>query len=110
MNVFAHFGLAFMFKPAIAQLVEHLTVELCSDQMVLGSIPGSRTFCVVLAHAEATVLSLPTNSRWTFAFLAAFKHAVDTLGIEPRASRMLSECDTTTPCAPAQAEASSVLL
>ena len=25
---------------------------------------------------------------------------VDTLGIEPRASRMLSGCDTTTPCAP----------
>ena len=24
---------------------------------------------------------------------------VDTLGIEPRASRMLSGCDTTTPCA-----------
>ena len=27
---------------------------------------------------------------------------VDTLGIEPRASRMLSGCDTTTPCAPWQ--------
>ena len=25
---------------------------------------------------------------------------MDTLGIEPRASRMLSGCDTTTPCAP----------
>ena len=31
-------------KPAIAQLVEHLTVETCSDQMVPGSIPGGRTF------------------------------------------------------------------
>ena len=29
-------------KPAIAQLVEHLTVELCSYQMVPGSIPGGR--------------------------------------------------------------------
>ena len=29
-------------KPAIAQLVEHLTVELCSYQMVRGSIPGGR--------------------------------------------------------------------
>ena len=32
-------------KPAIAQLVEHLTVECCSNQMVPGSIPGGRTFC-----------------------------------------------------------------
>jgi hypothetical protein len=31
-------------KPAIAQLVEHLTVDICSDQMVPGSIPGGRTF------------------------------------------------------------------
>ena len=29
-------------KPAIAQLVEHLTVELCSYQMVPGSIAGGR--------------------------------------------------------------------
>ena len=29
-------------KPAIAQLVEHLTVECCSNQMVPGSIPGGR--------------------------------------------------------------------
>ena len=28
--------------PVIAQLVEHLTVALCSDQMVPGSIPGDR--------------------------------------------------------------------
>ena len=27
------------------------------------------------------------------------KQKMDTLGIEPRASRMLSGCDTTTPCA-----------
>jgi hypothetical protein len=31
-------------KPAIAQLVEHLTVESCSNQMVPGSIPGGRIF------------------------------------------------------------------
>ena len=31
-------------KPAIAQLVEHLTVDSCSNQMVPGSIPGGRTF------------------------------------------------------------------
>ena len=47
---------------------------------------------------------------------------VDTLGLEPRASRMLSGCDTTTPCAhectrthghapnPAQPHASSNVL
>ena len=29
-------------QPVIAQLVEHLTVEVCSDQMVPGSIPGDR--------------------------------------------------------------------
>ena len=29
-------------KPAIAQLVEHLTVDVCSYQMVPGSIPGGR--------------------------------------------------------------------
>ena len=28
--------------PAIAQLAEHLTVDLCSNQMVPGSIPGGR--------------------------------------------------------------------
>ena len=31
-------------KPAIAQLVEHLTVDSRSNQMVPGSIPGGRTF------------------------------------------------------------------
>ena len=31
--------------------------------------------------------------------LEAWKKQMDTLGIEPRASRMLSGCDTTTPCA-----------
>ena len=31
-------------KPAIAQLVEHLTVESCSNQMVPGSIPGGRIY------------------------------------------------------------------
>ena len=29
-------------KPVIAQLVEHLTVDLCRYQMVPGSIPGDR--------------------------------------------------------------------
>jgi hypothetical protein len=34
-------------------------------------------------------------------FMGAVRaHNMDTLGIEPRASRMLSGCDTTTPCAP----------
>ena len=31
-------------KPAIAQLVEHLTVELCSYQVIPGSIPVGRIF------------------------------------------------------------------
>ena len=33
----------FLVIPVIAQLVEHLTVEIRSDQMVPGSIPGDRT-------------------------------------------------------------------
>ena len=32
-------------RPAIAQLVEHLTVDCCSNQMVPGSIPGGRIWC-----------------------------------------------------------------
>ena len=38
--------------PAIAQLVEHLTVEHCSNQMVPGSIPGGRTFANANADPE----------------------------------------------------------
>ena len=55
---------------------------------------------MVLAHAEATVLSLHTNSRWTFAFLAAVKHPVGTLWIEPRASRMLRHSKHCQLCSP----------
>ena len=33
--------------PAIAQLVEHQTVDRCSHQMVPGSMPGGRTFAQV---------------------------------------------------------------
>ena len=41
--------------PAIAQLVEHLTVECCSNQMVPGSIPGGRIFrpCSLPQQPEA---------------------------------------------------------
>ena len=39
-----------LYQPAIAQLVEHLTVELGSDQMVPGSIPGGRTFFIHYAR------------------------------------------------------------
>ena len=42
-------------KPAIAQLVEHLTVECCSYQMVPGSIPGGR---ILSAHPGNYELSL----------------------------------------------------
>ena len=37
-------GTGNLSKPAIAQLVEHLTVECCSNQMVPGSIPGGRIY------------------------------------------------------------------
>ena len=41
--------------PAIAQLVEHLTVEPCSNQMVPGSIPGMRTLFVVRAFFDSGI-------------------------------------------------------
>jgi hypothetical protein len=58
---------------------------------------------MVLAHAEPNALLLQLYSRWvlckTQACLEAFKYALDTLGIEPRASRMPSGYGATTPCA-----------
>ena len=58
-------------------------------------------FCGVLAHAELSSLILQSYTRWVrHETQAAFKPAVDTVGIAPRASRMLSGCDTTTPYAP----------
>jgi hypothetical protein len=61
-------------------------------------------FCLVLAHAEPSALLLQSYSRRvlnkTEIFLAAFKNAVDTPETEPTANRMLSGCDTNTPCAP----------
>ena len=57
--------------------------------------------CWVLAHAAPTFLILQSSAHWILnETQAAFKTAVDTLGIDTRASCMLSECDTTTPCAP----------
>ena len=51
-------------RPAIAQVVKHLTVDHCSNQMVPGSIPGGRTFAqdqeeenemeVLFVHAKST--------------------------------------------------------
>ena len=43
-------------KPDVAQLVEHLTPELCRDQMVLGSTPGGRTFSVGCSPMQNLVL------------------------------------------------------
>jgi hypothetical protein len=43
-------------KPAIAQLVEHLTVDRCSNQMVPGSIPGGR-MCVPPGPGAADMLA-----------------------------------------------------
>ena len=45
--------------PAIAQLVEHVSVGLCRNQMVPGWIPGGRT--ALLSHPPAT----STGSDWT---------------------------------------------
>jgi len=48
-------------------------------------------------HANVLQLNLNTNSS-----PPNVASAMDTLGLEPRASRMLSGCDTTTPCALAE--------
>ena len=50
--------------PAIAQLVEHLTVECCSNQMVPGSIPGGRIYRT-LAYRANQCAPLPTSLHIT---------------------------------------------
>ena len=50
---------------------------------------GSTSLVDMYRHGK---LSL---EKWSIDFMSE----MDTLGIEPRASRMLSGCDTTTPCA-----------
>ena len=44
--------------PAIAQLVEHLTVDRCSNQMVPGSIPGGRIL-ELMSHCKVV-----SGIRW----------------------------------------------
>ena len=51
-------------QPAIAQLVEHLTVECCSNQMVPGSIPGGRIYRT-LAYRANQCAPLPTSLHIT---------------------------------------------
>ena len=55
-------------KPVIAQLVEHLTVDSCSNQMVPGSIPGDRIswrYCPTNKH-EASIRMLGIFDRHSF--------------------------------------------
>ena len=55
-------------KPVIAQLVEHLTVDSCSNQMVPGSIPGDRIswrYCRTNKH-EASIRMLGIFDRYCF--------------------------------------------
>ena len=47
-------------EPAIAQLVEHLTVDICSDQMVPGSIPGGRIALLRREEAHQARLLWPS--------------------------------------------------
>ena len=51
-------------QPAIAQLVEHLTVECCSNQMVPGSIPGGRIYRT-LSYRANQCAPLPTSLHIT---------------------------------------------
>ena len=50
-------------SPAIAQLVEHLTVDLCSNQMVPGSIPGGRIFATLSGIVLQSVAPHQTSSK-----------------------------------------------
>ena len=61
-----HLQVTFMdvVQPAIAQLVEHLTVECCSNQMVPGSIPGGRIYRT-LAYRANQCAPLPTSLHIT---------------------------------------------
>ena len=79
------------------------SVGRASDCRTLQRSDGGRPdiFCGVLAHAKLSSLILQSYTRWVLhETQAAFKHAVDTLVIAPRAPRMLSGCDTTAPYAP----------
>ena len=75
----------------IAQWLERLT----ADQQVPGSNPGVPS-CIALIEFCSPVCS----AAFMFKQDSCSAAKMDTLGIEPRASRMLSGCDTTTPCAP----------
>ena len=49
--------------PVIAQLVEHLTVESRSNQMVPGSIPGDRIFAETDVSVAGAELSMERAGR-----------------------------------------------
>ena len=57
----------FLSTPAIAQLAEHLTVDICSYQMVPGSIPGGRTFVDNFASGQCSADSTSILA-WPFSF------------------------------------------
>ena len=65
-------------RPAIAQLVEHLTVERCRNQMVPGSIPGGRIFDMqhlYKINRSATTEIQPEISYGLLGFPSDFKRA-----------------------------------
>ena len=55
-------------SPAIAQLLEHPTVELCSNQMVPGSIPGGRIFGTLSGIVLQSVAPYQTSSKYLVTF------------------------------------------
>ena len=92
-------SLPFCFPPVcLAPLCSSVILSSCSKSCsfgyvfkVLPQIPlGSQH----LAHL------VPNNRSCVFICLFNFPIMVQVLGIEPRAFRMRSGCDTTTPCAP----------
>ena len=72
--------------PAIAQLVEHVSVGLCRNQMVPGSIPGGRI--ALLSHPPAT----STGSDWTVLFVSLVSCLSAPLSAEGSGGQYFGKC------------------
>ena len=75
----------FEAKPAIAQLVEHLTVDVCSNQMVPGSIPGGRT-CTFRDLSRVAWLPIALICGWLARAATVCRHR------SPPPSRTAAKC------------------
>ena len=60
--------------PAIAQLVEHLTVDCCSNQMVPGSIPGGRIFSKAACDITSSTNITPYAQHYSKQSRQGYQH------------------------------------